>query len=253
MRYARISVLLMLIGILGAAVYAYDFGSRAKPTDRWFLINIKGQAAGYVHAVCKVSGADAGPIKLEHEILTDWQDKKVRLKVQTYCEDNDYYFPVSASAEIREPGKDPATVTATVQKKVPYGNSQAKMQVVYRTGEKEYNLDKNLSEHTVTDYALLDIVPRLPFKEGRVFEFDLFIVEKLQAQRSHKIDYRGLEKVSINGTEKMLHKFEQKGSGIKNVKYWVDDDKQLVRVLKDDKEELLLTTQAEAEKRRTNL
>ena len=58
--------------------------------------------------------------------------------------------------------------------------------------------------------------------------------------------YLGLDKVAIKGRELMLHKFEQKGGGIKKIHYWLDDNHQLLRVLKDKKEELLLSDRDEA-------
>ncbi len=92
----------------------------------------------------------------------------------------------------------------------------------------------------------MELIPRLPFTEGPVVEFDFLDIKKMKVKKKHKIAYLGLEKIEIKGQERELHKFEQKGSGIKTTHYWVDENHQLLRILKGKKEELLLSTKAEA-------
>ena len=236
----------VLVGTAFSSGGAYDFAARAKPSDRWYQLNVEGQRTGFVHVSRRMSEDELAPILFEHELVSREQGRRVSITLRTHCEDNDYYYPLRLRADIKQSGYDPATVTALVEKKIPYGNSKSKMAVIYRTGAKEYHLDRDLPEHTVADIVLMDIIPRLPFKTGRVFQFNLLILEKVKVRKGHKIEYQGVEEIEIEGRKRKLHKFEQKGKGIKQIHYWVDDNHQLIRILKDKREELLLSTETQA-------
>ncbi len=136
-----------------------------------------------------------------------------------------------------------------MEEETVYGCSKRKMQLVYRPGDKTYELDKKLPEHTLTAFTVLELIGRLPFREGPVVEFNFLDMKTMKVRKKHKIAYLGLEKIEIGGGERVLHKFEQKGEGIKKVQYWLDDDHQLLRIRKGKKEELLLSTRAQAWKR----
>ena len=250
MQRTRVLFALAAAGVLLGAMFSVGQGELAEPKkveqDKWFVIRIDGKTVGYVHAVNKASGNDPGTVRFEHEYVIDWKDEKVRATLDSYCEDNLYYYPIKMRAIIEKPGKPQSTLTITVKKKVPYGCSKSTMRLVYRNGDAEYKFDKSLPAHVVSEYTLLEIVPTLPFVKGTVFEFDFLILETLKVRKRHKITYLGLDKVQIRGTQQTLHKFEQKGGGIKKVRYWVDEKRQLVRVLKGDKRELLISTRAEA-------
>ena len=214
--------------------------------EKWFMIKIKGEQVGYLHVVRKASGDASAPILFEHESLVDSKKDRARVNIQTYCEDDPYYSPVKATAQIKKPDDKTATLDITTEKKAHYGCYTKQMRLVYKPGKKKYELDEELPPHTVTKFSLMEIIPRLPFTEGPVAEFNFLDLKKMKVKKNHKIFYLGLEKIKIKGEEKELHKFEQKGSGIKKVNFWVDDNHQLLRVLIDKKEELLLSTKAEA-------
>ena len=242
----------LLAGVLVVLTAAFSLGQgqawapRKTAAERWFVINIKGQAAGYLHVTRKASGDASAPILFEYEKLIDSKDEKTQINIQTYCEDDEYYSPMKAAAQIKQPDKKTATIEATMEKKTHYGCSKRQMQLVYDTGKKKYKLDKELPAHTVTELSVLEIIPRLPFTEGAVVEFDFLDINKIKVKKKHTISYLGQEKIEIKGQERELHKFEQKGSGIPKVQYWVDENHQLLRILRGKKEEFLLSTKAEA-------
>lgn len=250
MRRPKILFILTAAGLLFGAVFSVSHGHTPKPNqapaDKWFVIRIDDKTVGYLHAIRKASENADAPILFEHERLIDWKDERMRLKTRTYCQDDHYYYPVKSMATIEQPGKMTAQVTVKMQKAVPYACSKSTMKLIYHNGVKEYKLNKNLPPHVVSEYTLLEIVPTLPFVKGTVFEFNFMILEKLKVKKKHKITYLGLDKVQIKGTQQTLHKFEQKGGGIKKVQFWVNDQRQLLRVLKGGKEELLTSTRAEA-------
>ena len=218
------------------------------PAERWYLVNVKGKAAGYVHAIRKVSLTGASEILLEHDIVSDSEKERVSVKMQTVCDNDEYLFPITILAEVKKLGEAPATLTVSIEKQIPYGCSKGKMRAAYRTPKKTHKRDRDIPEHTVTEYGLLEIVPRLPFVEGTVFRFNLLMVGKLEVKTNHEIKYKGLDEVEVNNTSRTLHKFEQKGWGTKQIDYWVDDNHQLIRVLRDKKEELVLSSQAEVKR-----
>ena len=54
-------------------------------------------------------------------------------------------------------------------------------------------------------------------------------------KKNQTINYLNKEKVTIDGEEKELHKFVHQGKGMKPAYYWVNDNKELVKILLDEK------------------
>ena len=242
------SLVLVSLVVLFSLGYTAERSAREPSSNVWYLLNIDGKPAGYLGAVGKVKAGDSAEVYFEHEILTDSKGKRVLLKMQSYCDNDDYLFPLKTSADIDERGQAPVTISATVEKEAAYGCSKGKMRIIYRKEDETHNLDRDIPEHTVTDAHLLEIVPRLPFVKGTVFKFNFFILDKLKVGKKHVIKYIGREELQVKGKHMSLHKFEQKGSGIKRIYYWVDEQHKLIRSLKDDKEELLLSSEAEVKR-----
>lgn len=246
----KITVLLAAVPVVVAVAFSIGQGqSRARPgvaAEKWFLLKIKGETSGYLHVTRRASGDASAPILFEYEQLMDTKKDKAQLSAQTYCEDDEYYSPMKATAQIIQPDDKTAAIEIMMEKKTHYGCSKRQMRLVYKPGKKEYKKEQELPEHTITGFSVIELIPRLPFTEGPVVEFNFLDIEKMRVQKKHKIAYLGREKIEINGQERDLHKFEQKGSGIKKTHYWVDDNHQLLRILKGKKEELLLSTRAEA-------
>ena len=249
MRTTKNLILLILVSL--AVVFSAGFWSRSgdvPPSERWYLLNIQDQPAGYLHVSRQNSRDPNAAVLFVHDIATRTAKESRDLHIETYCEDDPYYYPVKADAIIRTPDKKPVTIKVRVDKKVPYGASKAKMFIAYDTSEKQYNLKKEIPEHTVPSHVLMEIIPLLPFQEGTVFEFNLFDTVKLNPRKRHKIDYLGQDQVLIAGTTMNLHKFRHKGSGVKETLFWTNDEHQVLRCLRDNKEELLLSTQAEVKR-----
>jgi len=252
MRTTKTPFLLTLLSFAVLFSLGYTSGrpTATIPMGTWYLLSIDNQPSGYLHVLRKSSPDASSDAKLdfEYEMLTNSQSQRVLVKMQTVCDDDAYLFPLSVTADIDERGQAPATLKATVDKEVPYGASKGTMRIIYRKSDKIYNLDRDIPEHTVSDAALLEIIPRLPFVEGTVFKFNFLQLNKLKVRKNHQIRYLGLDTITINNTTKSLHKFEQKGSGIKKMEYWLDDNHQLIRTLEDGKEELLLSTPADVKR-----
>ena len=250
MRTTKTLILLILVSLAVVFSLGYSWSSSGDvpPSDRWYLLNIQGQPAGYIHVSRQNSRHPNAAVLFVHDIATRTAKESSDIHIETYCEDDPYYYPVQAEATIRTLGKAPATIKVLVEKKVPYGASKAKMFITYDTSDKQYNLTKDVPEHTVPSHVLMEIIPLLPLQEGTVFEFNLFDTVKLNPRKNHKIDYLGLDQIRIAGTTMALHKFRHKGSGVKETLFWTNDEHQVLRCLRDNKEELLLSTQAEVKR-----
>ena len=243
--------LISLLLVVFAVLFSLGFWGRSGDvgtSDHWYLLSIKGEPSGYLHVSRRPSDQPLAPVLFVHDIVTRTKGESRDIHIETHCQDDPYYYPVSATATIRKPGDPMASLTVIVEKKVPYGASKAKMFITYDTGSKQRNLKKDILEHTVPSHVLMEIIPLLPVQEGTVFEFNLFDTDKLKPLKKHKIDYLGLDQVEIAGRAVNLHKFRHKGSGVKETIFWTDDNHQVLRCLRDKKEELLLSTQAEVKK-----
>lgn len=243
-----LSIALFVLLVLPAISRADDSRSVNIPAERWYLLKSKGEPSGYVHVRRAQNVGESGTVLFAHELFTITKGKSISRSIDMHCQNDDYYFPVKAIAVIKEQGNSPATLAATVRKKVPYGASKAELLITYSTADKVYNLKKTIPEHSVPGHLLIEIIPLLPFQKGTVFEFNYFDIGKLSAKRRQKVEYKGLEEVQIKDQTRQLHKFLHKGAGVKKTYYWVDDNHQVIRALRDPKEELLLSTEAEVRK-----
>jgi len=171
-------------------------------------------------------------VQFEHEFAVKWRGESVYLRMQTTCKDDPYYTPVKIVCEGK--GEEVASFEATI--------SDGTMRVT--AGERKY--EREIPQHTVTDFVLFEIIRRLPFRSGTVFEFHSLEASELNLKRNHKISYTGRDEMERDGKTIGLHHFEQTGEGIRPCQYWVDDRHELIRILMDGRKEFLLSTEQEA-------
>ena len=88
---------------------------------------------------------------------------------------------------------------------------------------------------TIPSFNVLAIVPNLKFDREGTFKFNSLDETKLYVKKNQTINYLSKEKVSVDGEEQELHKFVHQGKGMKPAYYWVNDNKELVKILLDDK------------------
>jgi hypothetical protein len=140
-------------------------------------------------------------------------------------------------------GAEANNIEATIERPAG-GPSAGKLKT---TGDRKVEME--IPEHTVADFALFEIVRTLPFDKEKVFELNWMKAIDLGhpwLRMDHKVAYLGREELETKGRKQTLHKFEQKGQAVESINYWVGDDRQLIRVLKDGREEFLLTTKEKA-------
>jgi hypothetical protein len=88
---------------------------------------------------------------------------------------------------------------------------------------------------TIPSFNILAIVPNLKFDRKGTFKFNSLDETKLYVKKKHTINYLGKSKETVNGEVKELHKFVHQGKKMKPAYYWVNDNKELVKILLDGK------------------
>ena len=88
---------------------------------------------------------------------------------------------------------------------------------------------------TIPSFNILAIVPNLKFDREDTFEFNALDETKLYVKKKQTINYLGKSNESVDGEMQELHKFVHQGKGMKPAYYWVNDKKELLKILFDDK------------------
>ncbi len=242
------AVAALVVGLLAHRVITDD--RTVKPetlAERWYKWNLKGKPSGYFHIQVLQPKNRKEQIVLSHEFVVKLRGEKKQIRTLTTCLNDQYYSPLSFEFEGNADDIGDSRLLrfkAEIEREIPYGCSPSILKATVDGRETK----KQLPEHVVTDFALFEIIPKLPFKEGVVFKFHSLEATELNLKKNHSIAYVGKEQVPVDNRKVVLHKFVQKGEGISPCFYWVDDKHRLVRVLMDKRKEFLLSTKEKAKK-----
>lgn len=100
---------------------------------------------------------------------------------------------------------------------------------------------------TIPSFNVWAIVSKLPFNNNDgVFKFNSLDETKLFVRKNQTIEYAGEEVTDVNGQQETLHKFVHKGRKMKPAYYWVNKDRELVKMQLDKEFEFVVSTEAEA-------
>lgn len=94
------------------------------------------------------------------------------------------------------------------------------------------------AERTTGDFCLFEAVQRLAYEKEISVNFDLLEGMCLSKPR-HRLSYRGISPLKMDGRDIMLHCFVQLGSGILPYEYWLDDRHRLLVVTSMNKAYIL--------------
>lgn len=227
---------LVLAVVLGAPIDPGGGGGKVV-SERWYLWLHEGKPAGRYQAVRRDTGDPKAPVLFIDDFVIHARGQRMRLTMQTFCRNDSHFTPVRIIS--KGEGDDEL---GTFDAKIDWGETTGAL----RTTVNGREVHKELPAKTVTSFAIFRIVPRLPFKKGVVFEFHSLEASELNLKRNHRITYLGKEDVHVWGMARSLHKFEQTGDGISPAQYWVDDKRELIRVLIDGRKETVLTTKDHA-------
>ena len=231
----------VLVSMVSTSVFAAETDNRT--TDDWYQWSLKGQPAGYFHAVRKASGEKEAPVLLMHKFVVNWHGKRLSLLTVTRCRDDAWLTPVRIGSK-GEGDDEFMTYTGGIAWP-PDPDAPGKLTVDV-AGDQLRRIKLDLPRKTVTDFALFDIVRRLPFDKEKVFEFNCLEASELNLKKGHRLTYVGTEELELGGKKALLHKFEHSTDGRIVSVYWVNEDRQLVRLVMDERKEFLLTTEQKA-------
>jgi len=94
------------------------------------------------------------------------------------------------------------------------------------------------AERTTSDFCLLEAVQRLAYDKDGSVSFDL--LEGMRLSKSgHRLLYRGVSPIKMDGRDIPLHCFVQLGSGILPYEYWLDDHHRLLAAVSMNKAYIL--------------
>lgn len=104
-----------------------------------------------------------------------------------------------------------------------------------------------MPKYTIPSFNVWAIVPELPFskKEG-TFRFNSLDETKLYVKQNQVIAYMGKEELLIENDKQTAHKFSHTGKNSSVSYYWVNENRELVKILLDDEFEFILSTKKEA-------
>jgi hypothetical protein len=93
-------------------------------------------------------------------------------------------------------------------------------------------------ERTTSDFCLFEAVQRLAYEKENSVSFDM--LEGMSLKKSdHRLSYRGVTPLKIDGVDIPLHCFVQIGSGILPYEYWLDSRHRLLAVTSMNKAYIL--------------
>ncbi len=99
----------------------------------------------------------------------------------------------------------------------------------------KYSATLRIPERTIPSFNLWAIVPNLKFDRKGTFKFNSLDETKLYVKKGQTVNYLGKTKVEINGEVMVLHKFVQQSNDKNPTYYWVNNERDLVQILLDDK------------------
>lgn len=93
-------------------------------------------------------------------------------------------------------------------------------------------------ERTTGDWCLFEAIQRLAYDKENLLSFDL--LEGMSLKKSdHRLSYRGVTPLKMDGVDIPLHSFVQLGSGILPYEYWLDSRHRLLAVTSMNKAYIL--------------
>ena len=99
----------------------------------------------------------------------------------------------------------------------------------------KYSATLRIPDRTIPSFNLWAVVPNLPFDRNGTFKFNILDETKLYVRKNQTVNYLGFTQGNINGKTMKLHKFVHQGKDRQPSYYWVNEARELIQVLLDDK------------------
>ena len=212
-------------------------------SDRWFKGGDGRETAGCFHIVRKKSDQQLAPVLLICEFAAVARGKPVSFKMEMLCKDDAWLTPVKLTASGQ--GDDEfQTFVATID----WLKTDTGLTGTLRTTRRGRETTMAIPEHTAEFFALFDIVCGRPFEKDKVLNLHVLEGTELNLKKDHTLSWVGEEEIHVGDQVVKAHRFELAQANRRPVQYWVNEKRELVRVLIDERKEFLLTTEADAKK-----
>jgi len=206
-------------------------GEREKTiSEAWYLYRIDRKPVGYLYAVRKEPVYEWGILRYAHRFVVRGAGRTADTRILTDCLDDTYLTPRRMVIERRgEP-----TVSVRFRQQRPESVSGG----IFRPDPAQKENIMVVPEHTVTDLLLFEIVKRLSF-ETEAFSYHLLESAELHLKKSRTLAAMGKDPEHPD-----LHRFAETPEP--GASFWVDGDRNLVRVVWDGDKEFVPTDKTTA-------
>jgi hypothetical protein len=197
-------------------------------TDRKYRYSIKGKPVGTFHVMGLYRPENNIPYLFHHEFKIEFEGESIFLNMETQCDADEFYSP--RKIVNRGHGQEVWPFSAFFE-----GDSQGG---TFKIKSKEKDLSLEAPGRLVSEYVIFELVRNLPFDKDKVFEFNKLESPEMRIKKNHKIRYMGRDENEMTG-KNGLHRFKEIGGG-GGTYFWVNDKRQLVRVVWDKNKEFNL-------------
>jgi hypothetical protein len=211
-------------------VRVIEGGREKKISETWYLYRIDRQPAGYLHAVAKELPYRRGTLLFEHRFVIRDAGRVSEIKISTYCMDDNYLTPQRMIIKWPDTAEVDVRFEQKPANKTPGG--------IFRPDPENTENRMAIPDHTATDLLLFEIVKR------RSFENETFSYHLLESAEFHLKKDKKLKAMGKDPDQSSLYRYVETTD--QSASYWVDEDRNLIRVVWDNDKEFIKTDKATA-------
>ena len=210
--------------------------------DDWYKYTGRRGMTGYLHVVKRRADYMVCRVALVHDFVINVKGKRLSLKLETLCKDDAFYTPVKITSK-GEGDDEFGNFTADID----WRKTDAGTVGTLTTAINGRNRTLKLPERTITGFGLFEVVKQRPFKKDDVLKFHSLEASELNLKKDNTLTYVGEEKIRRHDWGVQTHKFEHERGGRLVTEFWLNENRQLVRVIIDGSKTMILTTKDHAQ------
>jgi len=195
-----------------------------RPKDDWFILEIKGERAGYLHTGRRLEGKR--PQLLDYELVYKDDGVVQQVYINHRLQNDRKLTPLQMTLShmiyvLKEEQALGRSIRELVVEFREVPADQVQDGILTPEAGKEPNILK-VPPGMMTDLTILEMVTRLPFRKNMPFRFHLLKAEELRLKKGMILEYRGRDP-----KEGGLHHFVE--TTRREASYWLDDHHILIK------------------------
>lgn len=211
---------------MGKATVVQD-DAREKIAEHWYRYLIDGTPSGYLHITGNRLTDRYDELLFRHEFLVKTGEGVRRVIIETRCRDDNRLTPEAMTIRWGDAAR--TTVRVVFEERPADEVSEG----IFRGLPDRETQTMPLPEGTITDLLLFEVVKKLSF-ESQTISYHLLESAELNLKKDRTLEYRGRD-----GTMKGHHRFTETTRG--QASYWLNDNRDLVRVRWDRDKDFVLS------------